>query len=78
MVLETIATINEYTPKNERIRKFWLKHGKTETRHIHTITYNGITNDIELDHSIQLTNVLLDNGLGIITFYILVKAYIKT
>jgi uncharacterized ubiquitin-like protein YukD len=119
--IETIATIDEYTPKNERISKFWLKHGKTETRHIHVITYNGITNDIELDqqypvnnrisviydknnpsnvwvNTIPLTiwkllstnmkitgstrgdilNVLLYNGLGVVTFYILVKAYIKT
>jgi len=118
--VETIATINEYIPQSERVSKFWLKHSQTETRHIHAITYNGITDDIELDqqypvnkrisiiydkedpsivwiNTIPLTiwkllssnikitgftrgdilNILLFNGLGVVTFYILIKAYFK-
>jgi hypothetical protein len=54
--IETIATINEYKPKNELVRKFWQKYRQTETRHIHEITYDGITNDIELDQKYSVNS----------------------
>ncbi|SMD00603.1 hypothetical protein [Sporomusa malonica] len=38
--VETIATITEYKPQKERIRKFWLKSSQADIRHIHVIAYN--------------------------------------
>ncbi|TWH47959.1 hypothetical protein Salpa_4084 [Sporomusa sp. KB1] len=118
--VETIATISEYEPQNGRVSKFWQKYTQTETRHIHAITYDGFTNNIELDHQYSLTsripviydkddpsvvwintiprstwkliftnmkiigftkgdilNILFYTGLGVVAFFILIKAYFK-
>ncbi len=54
--VETIATISEYTPQKERIYKFWERFSHLEPRHLHTVTYNGISNIIELDQQYPVNN----------------------